>query len=196
MAVWHMIQTSAAVLAVGTMFWGQSVLAWGQEMNETLLDRFAQAYKGSTVDPTAVDAVYQRWIEFKLKSLGNLPASLRDEVMSGLVADRTRAIAESLPEARPMQLEYDRIWTELWPIDKQSEVFAQEVKQGHRLSDEDRAALQANREQLSLLRAKIGKLPPDLRTHFDEVVSESTLDIAYAIHDGSGPVSMRLGRSK
>jgi hypothetical protein len=165
-------------------------------MDQPLLERFAQAYQGSTADPAAVDAVYQRWIKFKSQSLGNIPASLRDEVMSGLVADRTRVIAGSLPEAKPMQLEYDRIWTELWPIDKQSEEFARTVKLHRRLSDEDRAALQADRKQLSLLTARIEKLPPDLQAHFNEAVSEATLDVAYAINDGDGPVSMRLGRDK
>src|SRR4051812_12599142 len=168
MGVRQIIKLCAASVAVGTIYWGQPVSTWGREMNEALLDRFVQAYKDSAVDPSAVNDVYRRWIDTKLESLGNLPPSLRDEVISGLVADRTRVNAGDPPEARPTELDYDRIWTELWPIDKQSEQFAHQVKQGRKLSDTDRAALAADREQLSRLKTQIGKLPPAVRQHFDQ----------------------------
>jgi hypothetical protein len=163
-------------------------------MNATLLDRFEQAYHGSTVDQSAVKATYTQWIDFKLKDLGGLPGGIRDEVVSGMVAERARAIAAVRPEARPAQLTYDRIWTELWPIDKASEALAQLVKEEHTLSDQDRATLQADQQRLAQLKTDIRTLPPDLQHHFGEAVSETMLDLAYALHNGSGPMSMRLGR--
>jgi len=165
-------------------------------MNDTLLNRFTQAFNGSAVDSAAMNRVYQRWIELRRESLEDLPASLRDEVLSDLVADRARAIADSSAEMRPAQLEHDRIWTEFWPIDKESETFAHQVKAGRKLSDEERARLQADREKLTALKTQIGNLPSNLQAHFDLALSESTLDLAYAIYDGAAPVSMRLGRGK
>jgi len=165
-------------------------------MNVTQLEKFTEAYKGSTVDPAAVQAVYAQWIDFKLKSLGELPVSIRDEVLSGMADDRARVIAHAPADAKPTQLVYDRIWTELWPIDRNSEALAQLVRRGQALPDQDRKTLQSGKEQLSRLTVEIQHLPPDLRQHFSEVVSETTLDISYALHGGSGPVSMRLGRSE
>ena len=60
-------------------------------LNDTLLNRFTQAFNGSAVDSAAMNRVYQRWIELRRESLEDLPASLRDEVLSDLVADRARA---------------------------------------------------------------------------------------------------------
>ena len=113
-----------------------------------------------------------------------------------MVSRSGHAIEASLPDAKPMQLEYDRIWIELWPIDKQSEAFARDVKQGRKLSDQDRVALQSDRELLSRLQRRIANLTPDLGAHFGETVSESMLDMAYALHAGSTPASMRLGRGE
>lgn len=163
-------------------------------MTETLLDRFRHAYAGAAVDAAAVDAVYRRWISLRSASLGSLPAGLREEVMSGLAGDRVAAISASTAAEKPMQLEYDRIWTELWPVDRHSEALARGVKQGHMLSDGDRAAAEADRARLASVTEGIQKLTPGLRPHFDEVVSETMLDLAFALNNGAGPVSMRLGR--
>jgi hypothetical protein len=192
--LWRVARHGAALLAIASIFQGQPHVAHGREMNEALLQRFTQAYDGSTVDPAAGKAVYQQWIAFQLKSLEGLPPALRDEVISGLIGDRTRVIAQASAEQKPMQLEYDRIWTEIWPIDKESQVLAEKVKQGQKLSNQDRVALDADSRRLSDLEAQIGRLTPDLRAHFDQVVSETTLDLGYAGHGGDGPVSIRLGR--
>src|SRR4051795_12839600 len=125
---WRRMRQGAVALALGALIWSQPGSTWGREMNDTLLNRFTQAFNGSAVDSAAMNRVYQRWIELRRESLEDLPASLRDEVLSDLVADRARAIADSSAEMRPAQLEHDRIWTEFWPIDKESETFAHQVK--------------------------------------------------------------------
>jgi hypothetical protein len=160
--------------------------------NSDWLNRIVTAFDAVSLEErTEIAASYREWLRRKEASLGKLARGL----LPSLVDDKVTALRQADSSQKRSIWRSDALQARLEPLDRQAAAWAEHVLRGGSLSAEQRPAAEQAREQVQGILAEASATIPDKPTldTLRFLGSEVLQDIRFALNDGEGPMSFRLG---
>jgi hypothetical protein len=156
-------------------------------------DQIVAAFGGlSEKKAQEIAASYRHWLRLQEESLGPLTAA----VLPGLVQDKVAALRRADASRRELIFRDDTLRCRLDPLDQRAAAWAQRVLRGGRLLDQERGAAEQALDQVQGILREAAATISDKRTldSLRFLGSEVLQDFRFALNNGEGPMSLRLGR--
>lgn len=157
--------------------------------------RIAAAFDAaSTAEQTALEELYRGWIAMRMQSITNLGSRAKEEVLERLISRKIESISVAAGAWRERIAAVDRLDVLLSPIEQQSEIWSRPIAGGARLSPDEKAMARQLMRQVEWISEKYRELPSRPEEAYPLRISETLLDLNYALNDGNGAMSLRLGK--
>lgn len=157
--------------------------------------RVAAAFDAaSPAEQTALEELYRGWIAMRMQSLTNLGSKAKEEVLERLISRKIESVSMAAGARRERIAAVDRLDVLLSPIEQQSEIWSRSIAGGARLSPDERAVARQFMRQVEWISEKYRELPSRPEEAYLLRVSETMLDLNFALNEGNGATSLRLGK--
>jgi hypothetical protein len=160
--------------------------------NPNWISRLVSAFGDvSPEERDQITACYREWLRLKETKLGRLARVL----LPSAVDEKEAAVRQADPSQKRSIWLSDALHGRLEPLDQQAAAWAEYVLRGGRLSDEQREAAEQTREQVrGILGEAVATIPEKpTQDSLRLLASEVLQDIRFALNNGEGPMSFRLG---
>lgn len=163
-------------------------------INAEWVDRIVRAYGPLDVDESRLRDCYRALLMARREELGTLPEEMVEAVLDGIVHEKCEEVSHAARPERVILYRADRLDVALAPLDRRAYAWASQVLRGRPLDPQQQREARRDLDQLRTLAGDVLQLPEPYQEALAERVSETQLDLIYALENGKGPMSLRLGR--